>query len=567
MLSPPIDKSKAQEDNAPSVSVVIAAYNAEKTIGPLIAEALKQGGEEAEILVIDDGSTDRTSAEVSAFGIRYIFQENCGPAAARNHGARLARSPIILFLDSDVGPATDCFKEMLEPFSDPTVVAVQGTLLTQQTEAIPGYCQAEIEYKQKRCRRERYVDSIAAGIFAIRKNVFMHYGGFSEQFRMAAAEDTDLSYRMASDGHRILFNSKACVYHPQLTTLSAYTRLKFWRGYWRALLYRRNPNKVLKDSYTPHLQRIQVASMFFAPLWMPAVAWVAGAPALIAACALWIATTLPSTWYVGRSAGFRAGLISPLMQGLSAAALAVGLALGTMREVLLHRCLGTPASVAPRTGLKVPKRLWQRVCKRVVDLVAGMTALLVLSPLLCFLAVLVKATSRGPIFFFQQRTGQGGCPFVVVKFRTMTTDARVEEGSETQADDPRITPLGSWMRRTGLDELPQLANVVLGQMSLVGPRPLLQWENDLCNQRQARRLEAKPGITGLSLVHGRNAIPWDQRIEWDVRYVEDASLLLDFTIMLQTIPVVFRAANAYLEDEEEETLVEPTPVRHDRDFG
>jgi lipopolysaccharide/colanic/teichoic acid biosynthesis glycosyltransferase len=130
----------------------------------------------------------------------------------------------------------------------------------------------------------------------------------------------------------------------------------------------------------------------------------------------------------------------------------------------------------------------------------------------------------------------------------MQVGTRPVVGDETHAGDPQITGIGAFLRRTGLDELPQLINVLKGEMSLVGPRPLLQWENERCDPRQATRLLVKPGLTGLAQVNGRNRIPWAERMEWDALYVEQASLRLDLRIMLKTIGIVLGGRDAYIED-------------------
>jgi len=187
----------------------------------------------------------------------------------------------------------------------------------------------------------------------------------------------------------------------------------------------------------------------------------------------------------------------------------------------------------------------QRPWKRLFDLGVATTAVAVLLPLLVLISIAVRLSSPGPIFFHQIRSGMGGRPFRVMKFRTMTADTRTVPGHETLADDSHITAVGRVLRRSGLDELPQLFNVLAGQMSIVGPRPLLQWENDACDARQRKRLEVRPGLTGLSQVMGRNRIPWEQRVEWDVRYVEHQSLWLDLKICLKTVPIVLFGRDAY----------------------
>jgi lipopolysaccharide/colanic/teichoic acid biosynthesis glycosyltransferase len=205
-----------------------------------------------------------------------------------------------------------------------------------------------------------------------------------------------------------------------------------------------------------------------------------------------------------------------------------------------------------------PKSPISRSVKRAVDIVGSATALALLAPLLLVIATAIRLTSRGPVLFAQERTGRNGKPFRLYKFRTMTGPPAVEVGRETQTDDPRITAVGRWLRRMGCDELPQLVNVLRGEMSLVGPRPLLAWENALCEGQEAHRLHVLPGITGLAQVNGRNAIPWCERIMWDVTYVEQESLALDLSILLRTIPVVVFGRHAYAAGPEE---ARPAPRR------
>ena len=192
-----------------------------------------------------------------------------------------------------------------------------------------------------------------------------------------------------------------------------------------------------------------------------------------------------------------------------------------------------------------PRSPTSRSVKRALDLLGSVFALAVLSPLLVAIAAAIRLTSRGPVLFTQERTGRGGKPFPLYKFRTMAGPPAFVVGRETKTDDPRITPVGRWLRRTGCDELPQLVNVLRGEMSLVGPRPLLAWENALCEGREAHRLHVLPGLTGLAQVNGRNAIPWSERIVWDVTYVEQESLKLDLAILLRTIPVALFGRHAY----------------------
>ena len=180
--------------------------------------------------------------------------------------------------------------------------------------------------------------------------------------------------------------------------------------------------------------------------------------------------------------------------------------------------------------------------KRFVDMLGAGVALFVLLPLLAAVALAIKLTSPGPLIFRQRRLGLNGEPFNVYKFRSMrlnAPDIRNADGSAfTSETDPRVTSIGSFIRKTSLDELPQLFNVVLGDMSLVGPRPDQVDQLRFYDEQEKRKLLVKPGITGLAQISGRNDIPWKMRKALDVRYVEERSLRLDLAILLRTIPYV-----------------------------
>lgn len=180
--------------------------------------------------------------------------------------------------------------------------------------------------------------------------------------------------------------------------------------------------------------------------------------------------------------------------------------------------------------------LYRRFGKRALDLALALPALVLLSPVLAAVALSVRWTSGPPILFRQPRPGRDGRLFTLLKFRTMRPQP---EGREL-ADAERLTRLGRFLRRSSLDELPELVHVLSGRMSLVGPRPLLPEYLPLYSPRQARRHEVRPGLTGLAQIGGRNAISWEDRLELDVRYVDDLSLALDLRILLATIWAVIR---------------------------
>ncbi|MFA9500030.1 sugar transferase [Mannheimia sp. E30BD] len=171
--------------------------------------------------------------------------------------------------------------------------------------------------------------------------------------------------------------------------------------------------------------------------------------------------------------------------------------------------------------------------KRLFDITTSLVALLVLLPVFLIVAYKVKQNLGSPVLFRQVRPGLYGQPFEMVKFRTMK-DA-IDQNGNLLPDSERLTPFGKMLRATSLDEIPELWNVLKGDMSLVGPRPLLMEYLPLYNERQAKRHNVRPGITGYAQVNGRNAISWEQKFELDVWYVENRSLWLDIKILLKTV--------------------------------
>ena len=171
--------------------------------------------------------------------------------------------------------------------------------------------------------------------------------------------------------------------------------------------------------------------------------------------------------------------------------------------------------------------------KRVFDFCFSILALLIFLPILILIAILIWLRLGKPILFFQQRPGLNGKTFKMVKFRSMLDKVDSDENNLTHAE--RLNPLGRFLRTTSLDELPQLWNVLNGDMSLVGPRPLMTEYLALYNKRQARRHEVRPGITGWAQIKGRNTISWEEKFELDVWYVENKSLILDLEILFLTL--------------------------------
>lgn len=197
--------------------------------------------------------------------------------------------------------------------------------------------------------------------------------------------------------------------------------------------------------------------------------------------------------------------------------------------------------------------------KRILDVAIASTALVLLSPVYALVAYKVKKNLGSPVLFRQTRPGLYGQPFEMIKFRSMK-DA-LDTAGNPLPDSERLTPFGKMLRATSLDEMPELWNVIKGDMSIVGPRPLLMEYLPLYNSEQAKRHEVRPGITGYAQVNGRNAISWEKKFELDTWYVENQSLWLDFKIMLKTVKKVL--AKDDISAEGEVTMHKFTGSKHD----
>ena len=192
-----------------------------------------------------------------------------------------------------------------------------------------------------------------------------------------------------------------------------------------------------------------------------------------------------------------------------------------------------------------PKGPYKRFIKRPQDFLLALAALIVLSPVLIVTAIVVRIKHGSPVLFSQERPGRNGKLFRIYKFRTMK-DIFDEKGNPLP-DEDRLTAFGQKLRSTSLDELPELFNILKGDMSIVGPRPLLARYLTRYNKHQARRHEVRPGLTGLAQIHGRNAISWADKFNWDVKYVDNVTFLGDWSIILKTVLKVFKREGISLE--------------------
>ena len=524
------------ESPSPSrVSIIIPARNAAGTIEACLSAVLSQNSpaESREVIVVDDGSTDETLSRVQSFPVRILTQARLGPAAARNRGALAANYPLLLFTDADCAPAPDWQIRLSAPFHDPEVVAAKGSYRTRQTEPLARFVQLEYEEKYARLTRQVTIDFIDTYCAAYRRDVFLEAGGFDESFPSASVEDQELSFRLASQKLRMVFAPDALVYHRHPTSVRAYARRKFFIGYWKVRVGRRHPSKMVSDAHTPPTLKVQVAlagvfivALALGVVWTPALIFALGI------AVLYVASALPLLEFVhSRDRDLvTPGLLYIVIRSLS---LGAGLFSGVFAEIARSERL-----------------------KRLVDVIGAGLGIVLLAPLMFIIALAIRLDSRGDIIFKQTRAGKDGVPFCLFKFRTMVEGAERRAtglgnpqcGSSATGEDsgrPRVTNVGRFLRRTSLDELPQLWNVLNGDMALVGPRPEEMIVVAKYNDWQRRRLAVKPGMTGPMQVNGRALLPLDERVALELDYIQNYSLLEDMRILVRTIPAVLAGKGSY----------------------
>ncbi|RJP80613.1 MAG: exopolysaccharide biosynthesis polyprenyl glycosylphosphotransferase [Candidatus Zixiibacteriota bacterium] len=774
------------------ISVIIPAYNAERTL-PYTLRALQNQTvprELYEVIVVDDASTDGTAAVAREFGVKYRLQNKEGPAAARNLGVRVARGDLILFTDSDCIPREDWIEKMVKPFEDPQVAGVSGRYLTRQKEFCARFVQLEFEERFQVLEGFDSIDLVASFSAAFRRSVFEDVGGFDAHYPLANNEDVELSYKIASRGYRMVFANDAIVYHRHPATWKKYFSIKFSRAFWRILVYKKFPAKILRDTYTPQSLKFQIifsylvllslAGFFFGLGWglataggalalfvascvpfvrrtyrfdrqmalaaplvlffkslifgygvflgliigserdtiFPAV--LALSDAFMAAAALALGFWVRSLWYdtplifskpveyfvpmilvfplivtlVFRQMGLyrvkvcqsklndmalflRAfavvalvvmagmfllkvdysrillaavflsamplvGLARMALKSLHERMMAKGInatrvlivGSGETAQMLLEKTHSFPAlgyyvvgfvaevgigkrylgkeilgssrdilkivddyqidevifarpnlsrekvldlivqlekadvsikmvsdlydivtsqtvidGIADIPMVEIHKQKFGRVqsaIKEVLDYLLASLLLLISLPLWVTIAVLIRLGSAGPVLIRDDRIGRKGAPLRIFKFRTLYRQPESGEAPPAGWNDPRVTRFGRFLRRTSLDEWPQLLNILRGEMSLVGPRPELPGIVANYKEWQKLRLEVKPGITGLWQIMGRKDLFLHQNLEYDFYYIKNRSLLLDLSILLRTIPaMVFGASPAY----------------------
>jgi len=321
------------DKRSPMISVIIPAYNARENLKACL-DALEQQTvprKQYEIIVVNDGPVDtKVKATVDRYAVTFLSQLRRGAAAARNLGAERAQGEILLFTDADCVPEHNWIEAMTAPFADQEVVGVCGVVRTRQTALIPRFIQLEYDYRYRNIARHPRIDFINTGTAGYRKHIFMQSGGFKED--LLGAEDAELSFRLASAGHKMLFAPRAVVYHQHPESILEYARRKYHYGYWRMMVYRRHPRKAVADSRTPQTQKVQiglfsllVVAIIGAIFWRGFL-WLAGGLAM-----LFLLISLPFWWWVLRR-DLEVGLLTPLFLLVSTASAGMGVIAGLARQ-------------------------------------------------------------------------------------------------------------------------------------------------------------------------------------------------------------------------------------------
>lgn len=543
-------------------SVIVPVYNGVQTIIACLDALSRQSlpPKQYEILVVDDGSTDETAKMVRIwmkrhpqYSVRLVQQQNTGPAAARNRGAQVAKADILLFTDADCAPTATWCAALLHAFDKADVVGAKGTYLTVQTGSVSRFVQAEYEDRYDRMdiqNRINFVDTYSAGY---RRQVFLENGGFDSIFSgpTASNEDQELSFRLAAKGYRLVFVPNAQVQHVHDRTVKEYFKRKYQVGFWKALILRWHPERMIQDSHTPQSLKVQILLFGLLcgllPLAILAARWPLlrfswpGVPLVLL---LFYAVTGPFLWKLTRLS-LQLLAASIILLPVRALALGAGYVMGTIYFA------GTPAG-----HIQPVMPGWQRLTKRGIDIIGALVGIALFTPLILIAAVAIKLDSPGPVFHKQRRIGEHGAPFHIVKLRSMKEDAEerlaelvdlssLPEPSYKISNDPRVTRIGHFLRRSSLDEVPQFWNVLRGEMSLVGPRPENEQIVALYNDQQRRRLQLKPGMTGPMQVNGRGDLPMCKRLQLELEYIENYSLWTDLYILLRTVPSIWHGRGAY----------------------
>lgn len=335
------------------ISVIIPVYNGGDKLRKCIKALRRQRTSRPyELIIVDDGSTDGGLQKIKEDGFRVFRQANQGPAAARNLGVANAQGRIVLFTDADCEPEEDWIEEMVRYLEDPAISAVKGSYLTKQKQIVARFVQMEYESKYERMKKEGYIDFIDTYAAGFKIEDFRRVGQYDTTFPTASVEDQELSFRMWGQGYRMVFNPEARVYHTHSSTLWNYVKKKFRIGFWKALVLKRHPSKIARDSHTPQTLKLEMvfATMLLisllASLWKDAFLFGA-------LCSLtgFLVATLPFVLNAFRKDPVIA-LVSPFLLFVRALSLSLGLMVGACKflfqkeEAVGERALEQPGERA-----------------------------------------------------------------------------------------------------------------------------------------------------------------------------------------------------------------------------
>ena len=312
--------------------MIVPAYNAEDTLDACLSALHSQtvAAADYEIILVDDGSTDRTPQIARSHGVCLIQQPNAGPAAARNRGAAQAQGEILLFTDADCAPAADWIAQMVAPFNDPAVDGVRGVYRTRQRSLVARFVQLEYESRYARLQSGQEIDFVDTYSAGYRRSLWAESGGFDETFRTASVEDQEFSFRLARAGHRLVFAPEAVVYHQHDRTVLEYGRRKFGIGYGKARVLRRYPERAASDSHTPQALKAQIGLLGLGLLSLPfALGWVPARWVLFVSALFFLLAAIPIIFRIVRDDPFVL-TAAPLLLIVRALALGSGLCLGVV---------------------------------------------------------------------------------------------------------------------------------------------------------------------------------------------------------------------------------------------
>lgn len=316
------------------ISIIIPAYNAARTLPTCLKafDTIVDPGQPWEIIVVDDGSQDNTAKVAQKFGVHLIqHAQKSGPAAARNSGIQQAKGDIICFTDADCEPTPDWLQQMIRPFSDPTITGCKGIYATRQKSWTARFVQIEYEDKYDLLHRQTHIDFIDTYSAAYRQQALLDIGGFDE--RIHYVEDQELSFRLAAQNYLMVFQPEAVVYHKHSNTLFKYGRKKFWIGFWKAQIMRRFPERIIKDSHTPQILKVQMLIVALM-VGLGAVGFLFP-PFLLLVGLCWLAFLLTTLPFMAKAWPKNAwlALVSPIPLFVRALALGIGYFWGVIRPL------------------------------------------------------------------------------------------------------------------------------------------------------------------------------------------------------------------------------------------